>query len=64
MKGIELMRPIIRYPILLLFLAVVFSTTGCSVDILGLMAEAQRGNATAQANLGVMYDNGEGGRVR
>ena len=54
------MRPTIRYPILLLFLAVVFSTTGCSVDIGELMAEAQRGEATAQVNLGWMYEKGKG----
>ena len=56
------MRPTIRYPILLLFLSVLFPATGYGVDIGGFVkkAKAQLGNAEAQSRLGEMYRNGEG----
>ena len=56
------MRPIIRYPILLLFLAMLFPATGYGFDIGVLVkkAKAQLGNAEAQSSLGDMYRNGLG----
>ena len=51
------MRPITRYPILLLLLTVLFLATGCSDDTHTLMkkAQAQLGNVEAQLYLGAMY---------
>ena len=55
------MHPITRYSILLLFLAVFFSVTGCSDDIGELRAAAEQGNADAHFKLGKMHEKGKGG---
>ena len=54
------MRPIIRYSILLLLLAVLLPATSYGDDIDELMKKAQRGDATAQYNLCWMYRKGKG----
>ena len=54
------MRPITRYSILLLLLAMLFPATGYGDDIERIMREARQGYNSAQYNLGERYRNGEG----